>query len=256
MARSLAIALLLLAPVASFRPAGLTTARGARDRLAPLSMGNFFDSVGKKVTEGVQNAASEAILGTSKDTAELMQQKMTDGSLDFDDFLGQVKMMSRAGSLGSMASNMGMNLGEDIDARKLEEAAEKMRRYEKYVDVMSEEERKNTDLWIALGKKPDEAAAVAERIERVANDSGASIEDVNAFIKEFYLMKIAAQKFASGMSEEDLKREMAVEQQKMGDPMSRAARRKLDQMADSGTGSKKKKAKSKKNKLSELKGFS
>ena len=49
---------------------------------------------------------------------------------------------------------------------------------------------------------------------------------------------------------------MAVEQQKMGDPMSRAARRKLDQMADSGTGSKKKKAKSKKNKLSELKGFS
>ena len=51
MARSLAIALLLLAPVASFRPAGLTTARGARDRLAPLSMGNFFDSVGKKVTE-------------------------------------------------------------------------------------------------------------------------------------------------------------------------------------------------------------
>ena len=123
MARSLAIALLLLAPVASFRPAGLTTARGARDRLAPLSMGNFFDSVGKKVTEGVQNAASEAILGTSKDTAELMQQKMTDGSLDFDDFLGQVKMMSRAGSLGSMASNMGMNLGEDIDARKLEEEA-------------------------------------------------------------------------------------------------------------------------------------
>ena len=178
------------------------------------------------------------------------------GSLDFEDFLGQVKMMNRAGNVGSMAASAGVNLGGGVDAAKIKEATEKMKRYEKYVDAMSAEERKAPDLFLKQGKRPEEAAEVDERIERVAKDSGASVEDINAFIKEFYLMKIAAQKFASGMSEEELKREMAVEQQKMGDPMSRAARRKLDQMADSGTGSKKKKAKSKKSKLSELRGFS
>lgn len=237
--RAIVLALACAGAALAFAPAPrharvATTSRpapAAARRASVTMMANFFENIQK----GASDAATKALTGVDAEEAKLMEKKMTDGTLDFDDFLRQSKMMERAGSVASVAGKFGASLPGDMDVQKIEEAQEKMRRYSIYVNAMTEEERKTPALFIAGDAKPETIEAIDARVERVATEAdggkGVPVEDVRKFINEFCLMKSAAKKFATGMDGDQIKREMAAEQQGMGAPMSRVARRQLERQA-------------------------
>lgn len=105
-----------------------------------------------------------------------MQQKMKKGEFSFEDFLSQMKMIKKMGSIGSL---MGMIPGmskftKDIDSN----AAEKeMKRIEAIILSMTPLERRKSDI------------IDGSRRKRIARGSGTSVEDVNRLLKQFLEMK-------------------------------------------------------------------
>ena len=103
-------------------------------------------AVGGKVMEqmGLGNA------GLSDEEAKGMEDRLKSGTMTFDDFLVQVKVMQKGASMQAMLGKMG---GGQFSKEQLDEGQKKMQRYGKYVEAMDAEERSDAKLLI------DETAA-------------------------------------------------------------------------------------------------
>ncbi len=151
----------------------------------------FFEGVGEKINDfQVFNPKSMAdrILGMgdvinlvkkmkqeiSEEESEAMEEKMRKASLTYDDFLRQMKMMKRMGSLKGI---MKMMPGMGNDAPDTSEADAEMKKFEAVIYSMTPKERQG-EVDLTMGRR-----------KRVAKGSGISLGDVNKLIKKFNQMK-------------------------------------------------------------------
>lgn len=129
--------------------------------------------------------ASEQI--TMEDSLNL-QNKFKKNEFDLEDFLGQLNMMKKMGSISSLAGmipGMGQMM-KDIDSEKAEK---EMKKTEAIILSMTKKER----------AKP--SIIDGNRRKRIAKGSGTKVEDINKLIKQFLLMKQTMQKLmGSGMA--------------------------------------------------------
>ena len=65
-------------------------------------------------------------LGLSDDEKEAMEERFKKGEMSFEDFLKQVQLMQRVGSLSSMVSKVPGLGGKVPDARQLEEGQKRL----------------------------------------------------------------------------------------------------------------------------------
>ena len=121
-----------------------------------------------------------------------MAERLQKGIFTYNDFLDQIKMIKKMGSLKGilgMIPGLGSKLkGIDIDDKQF-----------MYIEVaigsMTKEERKNPDL----------IATSYSRKMRIAKGSGRPYQEINNLTKRFAEMKKQMLAFA-GMSEEDMER--------------------------------------------------
>lgn len=135
------------------------------DRMADriLGMGDVMSLIEKAEAE------------IDEDQALAMERKIRKNELTFDDFLDQMKMMRRMGSLSSI---LGMMPGVDKKALKNVNIDEReLDRIQAIVLSMTPEERSKPQ--IINGK----------RRKRIAEGSGTSVQQVNRLIKQFSEMK-------------------------------------------------------------------
>ncbi|MEO1003402.1 MAG: signal recognition particle protein [Cyanobacteria bacterium J06638_7] len=106
-----------------------------------------------------------------------MQQKLQEASFDFSDFLQQMRVIKRMGSLGGLMKLIpGMN---KIDDGMLKQGEQQLRRIEAMIGSMTEAERRNPDL----------LAAAPSRRRRIAGGSGHSPADVDKVLADFQKMR-------------------------------------------------------------------
>lgn len=137
------------------------------DRMAKriLDMGDVVSLVEK---------AEEAI---DQKQAEQMMKNLEKGRFTVDDFMKQMNMISKLGSMGSilkMIPGMGGALRQIGD---LSPAEEEMKRMKVIISSMTKEERDNYKI------------IKSSRIERIAKGSGTSGHQVNDFLKKFAQME-------------------------------------------------------------------
>lgn len=114
-----------------------------------------------------------------------LQKKMRKNELSFEDFLNQLRMIRKMGSISSLAAMIpGMGkLTKDIDP---EHAEKEMKRVEAIILSMTRQERE------------DGSIINGSRRKRIAMGSGTSVEEVNRLLKQFNEMKKMMKKM-SGM---------------------------------------------------------
>jgi signal recognition particle subunit SRP54 len=118
-----------------------------------------------------------------EEEAKRIEKKIKKNTFDFNDFLGQMNQIRKMGdikSLMSMIPGMG-NAMKDIDITDKD-----LRRVEAIIQSMTPKERKNPDL-INLSRK-----------KRIAMGCGRSLDDLNAFIKQFNQMREMMHKLSTG----------------------------------------------------------
>jgi signal recognition particle subunit SRP54 len=112
---------------------------------------------------------------TEEDSAAL-EKKFKKDQFTFEDFLGQMKMIKKMGSISSLASMIpGLNkVAKQIDPEKQEKEFRKM---EAIILSMTTQERRNHEI------------INGSRRRRIALGSGTSVEEVNRLIKQFVEMR-------------------------------------------------------------------
>ncbi len=106
-----------------------------------------------------------------------MQQKFKDASFDFSDFVQQMKLLKRMGSLGGLLKLLpGMN---KIDDKMLKSGEGQLKKIQAMIDSMNKDEKKYPDL---LHKSP-------RRRRRIANGSGHTEAEVDKMINDFERMR-------------------------------------------------------------------
>jgi signal recognition particle subunit SRP54 len=108
--------------------------------------------------------------------AEDLEKKMKKGNFTFEDFLSQMKMIRKMGSISSLMSMIpGLNkLAKQVDPEKQEREFKKL---EAIILSMTKEERRNYEI------------INGSRRRRIALGSGTSVEEVNRLIKQFVEMR-------------------------------------------------------------------
>lgn len=142
------------------------------DRLVSriLGMGDIVSLVEK---------AQETI---DEDEAKSLEEKIKSQKFDLNDFLKQLQMIKRLGSLGSIVKLIpGLNqIGDLAPAEK------EMKKVECIIQSMTMEERKKPDI------------LKASRKQRIAKGSGTDVADVNRLLKQFEQMKQMMKMFGGG----------------------------------------------------------
>ena len=120
----------------------------------------------------------------SQEEAEALQEKMAKGKLSMDDFLGQLKMIRKMGSMKAllgMLPGVGQQLkGMDLDDKQLDQT-------EAIIQSMTPHERKNVDKFDS------------SRRRRVSKGAGTEPEDVGQLVKSFDMVSGMTKQMA-GMS--------------------------------------------------------
>merc|ERR1719443_188933 len=153
----------------------------------------------------------------SEADAKDMEERLKEGKMTFNDFLKQVQVMQKAAGLQSMLSKSPFGNGQ-VTKEQVEDGQKKLKRYSEFVEQMDDQERSEPELMIAEMKslRAGSSAATATRISRIAEASGATVEDVGKFVLEFSTMRSAAVRMARGENPDDIKRSMMEEQQAEG----------------------------------------
>lgn len=102
--------------------------------------------------------------------AEKMAEKLRKNKFDFDDFLKQIKMIKKMGSLSSLVSML-PGIGSQLKDVNIDDKA--LVRVEAIINSMTLEERRNPKILNGGRRK------------RIARGSGTSIQDVNRLIKQY-----------------------------------------------------------------------
>ncbi len=117
---------------------------------------------------------------------EKMQKKLTEARFDFADFLQQMRLIKRMGSLGSLMKMIpGM---AKIDDGLLRQGEAQVKRVEAMIGSMTEVERKDPDL----------LAASPSRRRRIAAGSGHAAAQVDKMLADFQRMRSLMQKMSRG----------------------------------------------------------
>ncbi|MFS8969598.1 signal recognition particle protein Srp54 [Synechococcus sp. 60AY4M2] len=137
------------------------------DRMASriLGMGDILSLVEK--------AQEEIDLGD----AARMAEKMMTAQFDFTDFLKQMRLIKRMGSLAGLLRLM-PGMGK-ISEEQLQKGQDQLARAEAMINSMTPEERRNPDL----------LARSVSRKRRVALGSGHKLEDVSRLVSDFQRMR-------------------------------------------------------------------
>lgn len=118
----------------------------------------------------------KAVKEVSVEDSVAMQKKLRKNELSLSDFLDQMRMVRRMGSITSLASMIpGMGkLVKDVDP---EQAEREMKHVEAIILSMTKKERDNHTI------------INGSRRKRIATGSGTSVEEVNRLLKQFTEMK-------------------------------------------------------------------
>jgi signal recognition particle subunit SRP54 len=115
-----------------------------------------------------------------------MQQKLQEASFDFGDFLQQMRLIKRMGSLGGLMKLIpGMN---KIDDGMLRQGEQQLKRIEAMIGSMTEAER----------SQPELLAAQPSRRRRIAAGSGHAAADVDKMLADFQKMRGFMQQLSRG----------------------------------------------------------
>lgn len=117
-----------------------------------------------------------------------MTEKLGSGKFNYNDFIAQMKMIKRMGSLkGLLGMIPGVgSLMKDVDNDVL---TRELKRVEAMILSMTKQERENPDLVKADGHRRD----------RIAKGSGHTLKQVNELVKQFESMRAMMQSMAGGM---------------------------------------------------------
>ncbi len=143
------------------------------DRLASRILGKG-DVV--SLVEKAQESFDEA-------EAEKLEEKLKKNKFDFDDFLKQIKVIKKMGSLSSLIG-MIPGMGAQLKNAQIDDNA--LVKVEAIINSMTIKERRNPKVLNGSRRK------------RIARGSGTSIQDVNRLIKQFNQMKKMMSRFAKG----------------------------------------------------------
>lgn len=117
---------------------------------------------------------------------ERMQQKLQEASFDFSDFLQQMRLIKRMGSLGGLMKMIpGMN---KLDDGMLKQGEQQLKKIEAMIGSMTESER----------KQPELLASQPSRRRRIASGSGHSPADVDKVLADFQKMRGFMQQMTRG----------------------------------------------------------
>jgi signal recognition particle subunit SRP54 len=115
-----------------------------------------------------------------------MQQKLQEATFDFSDFVQQMRLIKRMGSLGGLMKLIpGMN---KIDSGMLKQGEEQLKKIEAMIGSMTESERRDPDL----------LAANPSRRRRIAKGSGHTPADVDKVLQNFQQMRGFMQQMTRG----------------------------------------------------------
>lgn len=118
--------------------------------------------------------------------AAAMTEKILSATFDFNDFLGQMRLLKTMGSLGGLLKMLpGM---AKLSSDDLEKGEDQLKRIESMINSMTRAERQDPEL---LAQSPS-------RRRRIAKGSGHSEKDVQALIRNFQQMRSAMQKMGMG----------------------------------------------------------
>ena len=115
----------------------------------------------------------EALLSKAKEISEEenLQKAMTEGKLDYETFLAQMKAMKKMGPLKQIMQMVG---AYDLPEEMVGKSEEKMKLFEAAISSMTRAERKDPKLM-----------KVRSRQERIAKGSGQKMEDVREMLDNF-----------------------------------------------------------------------
>ncbi len=117
---------------------------------------------------------------------EKMQRKLQEASFDFSDFVQQMRLIKRMGSLGGLMKLIpGMN---KIDDGMLKQGESQLKRIEAMIGSMTEAER----------RQPELLAAQPSRRRRIAAGSGHAPADVDKVLADFQKMRGFMQQMSRG----------------------------------------------------------
>jgi signal recognition particle subunit SRP54 len=115
-----------------------------------------------------------------------MQQKLQEASFDFSDFLQQMRLIKRMGSLGGLMKMIpGMN---KIDDGMLKQGEQQLKKIEAMIGSMTQVER----------QQPELLASQPSRRRRIAAGSGHSPADVDKVLADFQKMRGFMQQMTRG----------------------------------------------------------
>lgn len=186
-------------------------------RVHPRAMVGLQSNIFEKVATGAASAIGKGlnkVTGLPELTDEeqaAMEKAMLDGTLNFDQFLVQMQVMSKAGSISQTLANVpGVDDNPALDPKAVQMAEEKLKRYEGFISAMDEAERAQPELLLPGG------ADAPMRVERLARAASASEEDIRQFLGEFVVMRKTSQAFAQRKSPEEVKAIMTEAQESAG----------------------------------------
>ena len=130
---------------------------------------------------------------------------MQKGTFDFNDFLLQSQGVAKMGGMQNMLKMM-PGMAGIISDEQFFELEKKMKRYEKIIGSMTEEERSNPDLLCKQGGKKELVREAAERKRELAVRSGYTDKEIEGFIFEFLGMRKMMLKNMKGMDLDELER--------------------------------------------------
>mmetsp|Transcript_33050 Transcript_33050/g.82117 ORF Transcript_33050/g.82117 Transcript_33050/m.82117 type:complete len:253 (-) Transcript_33050:223-981(-) len=194
----------LLAVVA---PACSAPACAARTAVRMNIFENALAGAAKAVGQGVNKMTGMPDLSPEEQAA--MEKAMLEGTLNFDMFMIQMSVVTKAGSLASIASKI-PGMGDKIDPRTAKFAEEKMKRYAGFCTHMTPEERLDPSLLLPGGPN------APIRIARIASAAGVYVPDVNQFLSEFVVMRKTSQAMAQGKSPSEIEAVMKASQDGLG----------------------------------------
>lgn len=121
--------------------------------------------------------------------AERLEEKFRKNQFDFDDFLKQIKVIKKMGSLSSL---LGMIPGLNAQIKNAQVDDKALIKVEAIINSMTKTERGNPKILNGSRRK------------RIARGSGTSIQDVNRLLKQFEEMKKMMSRFSGKSSLKNL----------------------------------------------------
>ncbi len=118
--------------------------------------------------------------------AEVMQKKLQEATFDFSDFVKQMRLIKRMGSLGGLMKMIpGMN---KIDDGMIKSGEDQLKKIEAMIGSMTKEEM----------NKPEILAAEPSRRSRVAKGSGHTSSEVDKVLADFQRMRGMMKQLSNG----------------------------------------------------------